>query len=56
MYNSGYWHNYVKKSEAIRPLDHATYSACFAVSAHKLAAATISENCKQSACVRLWYN
>ena len=33
-----------KKSEAIRLLGHATYSACFAVSALKLAAATINEN------------
>ena len=33
-----------KKSEANRPLGHATYSDCFAVRARKLAAATIGEN------------
>ena len=32
------------KSKAIRPLGHASYSDCFAVSAHKLAAAMIGEN------------
>ena len=33
-----------KKSETIRPLAHATSSDCFAVRAHKLAAAIIDEN------------
>jgi len=40
----GYWHNYVKKSEALRPLDHTTSSDCFTVRACKLAGVTIGEN------------
>ena len=33
-----------KKSEAIRPPAHATFSDCFVVRARKLAVATIGEN------------